>query len=119
MKLSDEQLSILRHMLGINVRDTPKPQEYRDYYCAEPGDAELHELARLGMVEMYATQGGYEWFRTTETGKSAARASQQARLLPKPKRVYRRWLAIRDADADLTFRDFLTDPAWDEVRRTA
>lgn len=119
MTLTDEQLRILRHMLGIDVNDTPSPQEYRDYYCANPGDANLHELASVGMVTMYSTHGGYEWFKTTDAGKSAARASQQAMLLPKPKRAYLRWLSISDVLPDLTFRDFLTRREFADVRKAA
>lgn len=119
MKLTDEQLRILRHMLGIDVDDATNPPEYRDYYCANPGDAELHAMVTLGLVRLYATRGGYEWFTTTDTGKSAARLSQRAMLLPKPKRVYRRWLSVSDALPDLTFRDFLTRSEFADIRKAA
>lgn len=119
MSLTSEQLSILRHMLGINVCDTPAPPEYRDYYCANPNDPDLHKLARLGLVRLYSTRDGYEWFATTDAGKAAARASQRAMLLPKPKRVYRRWLSVSDALPDLTFRDFITRDEFAEIRRAA
>lgn len=41
MNLNSEQLQILRHMLGIDVDDTPNPREYRDYYCASRDDPAL------------------------------------------------------------------------------
>lgn len=117
--MTDEQLRILRHMLGINVSDTPRPAEYRDYYCANPGKPALHELARMGMVVPYSTRDGYEWFKTTDSGKDKARASQRAMLLPKSKRVYLRWLSIRDVVPDLTFRDFITQREFEDVRKAA
>ena len=116
-KMTDEQLSVLRHMLGIDVNDTRDPPEYRDYYCANPGNALLHGMADLGLVELYRTDGGYEWFCTTDTGKAAARASQRAMLLPKSKRIYRRWLSVSDALPDLTFRDFLTRREFVDIRK--
>lgn len=119
MKLTDEQLRILRHMLGIDVNDTPDPPEYRDYYCANPGDPQMHELVGLGVVRLRATRDGYEWFETTHTGKAEARASQRAMLLPKSKRIYLRWLSISDVRPDLTFRDFLTRPDCADARRAA
>ncbi len=119
MELTKKQLGILRHMLGIDVNDTPNPNEYRNYYCANPGDEELHSLDDAGMVECYATRGGYEWWRTTEAGKVEARKSQRAILLPKPKRVYRKYLSISDLYVDLTFWQFLTGPEFSETRRSA
>lgn len=118
-KALPEQLRILRHMLGIDVKDQPNPPEYRDYYCACPGDPELHEMARLGLVELYAVRQGYEWFKTTGAGKAAARASQQSMLLPKRKRVYLRFLSASDCFPDLTFKRFLTDPFFAEARKAA
>lgn len=119
VKLADEQLRILRHMLGIDTRFDPRPVAYRDYYCANPGNPELHELQRLGMVRLYAERDGYEWFTTTDGGKAAARASQQAMLEPKSKRVYRKWLSVRDCFADLRFFEFLTDPMFADTRKAA
>jgi len=119
MKLSNEQLRILRHMLGIDVCDTPRPNEYRDYYCANPGDERLLDLQRLGMVEKYRVAAGYEWFTTTDAGKAAARASQQAMLLPKRRRIYLRWLSVKDACPDLTFRDYLVRPEFADDRKAA
>lgn len=90
MNLSNEHLKILRHMLGIDVDDTPNPREYRDYYCSNRDDPVLWEMANLGVVERYASDRYYDWYRTTDAGKDAARASQRAMLLPKPKRIYLR-----------------------------
>lgn len=117
--LTPQQEHILRHMLGIDDPSKANPTPYRDYFCANPGDQELHELARLGLVEMYSAHGGYEWFATTDAGKAAATASQRRMRYPKKKRVYIAWLRASDCCADLTFREFLTSPDFEEARRTA
>ena len=116
--MTDEQLRILRHMLGIDCRDKD-PKEYRDYYCANPNNPQLHELQRLGMVTMYSNHDRYEWFTTTKRGKIAARASQRAMVNPKKRRVYLKWLSAQDAFPDLTFREFLTSPDFKESRDNA
>lgn len=119
MELTSEQQRILRHMLGIDKRDEQNPKEYRDYYCANPGDESLHELQRLGMVRMYASRDGYEWFQTTDAGKAEARESQRKNLLPKHKRIYAAFLDVRDCDPDLTFGEFLVHPRFAETRSAA
>lgn len=113
--LTDEQLRILRHMLGVDDR-RKRPTPYRDYYCASPGDEALHELARLGYVRLYAEHDGYEWFCTTEQGKSAAVQSAISRYETKPKRRYSRFLDAKDVFPDLTFKQFLMDKRLTEIR---
>lgn len=75
MKLTDEQLQILRHMLGIDKPAVRVPDPYRDYYCAMRGDAGLAELEQLGAVRMYRQCEHYDWYTTTAAGRSAAIAS--------------------------------------------
>lgn len=116
--VTDEQLRILQHMLGIDNR-RKKPVPYRDYYCANPGDAALHELMRLGYVRIYAERDGYEWFCTTEQGKSAAVRSAASRFMTKSQRVYSRFLDVKDAFPDLTFKAFLTDLQFAQIREMA
>lgn len=119
MNLSDDHLKVLRHMLGIDVVDRRAPKEYRNYYCATPGDPLLLELLDAGMVIMYRKCDQYEWFTATEAGKVAARASQQAQLKPKAARVYSRFLSVKECLPDMTFRDFLTNPDFADARREA
>lgn len=114
-----EQEHVLMHMLGIDDPSKAQPQEYRDYYCANPGDPELHELARLGLVRLYRTDASYEWFTTTDAGKVAARAAHRRSIYPKKKRIYLRFLTASDAIPDLTFKQFLTLPEFAEARRNA
>lgn len=116
MELTEHHMQILRHMLGIDVTDVRSPKEYRDYFCACHGDADLAELAAAGMVKMYDKCSQYEWFTTTDAGKAAARASQRARLQTKSKRMYSRFLDISDCRPDLTFREFLTSPDYADTR---
>ena len=123
MNLTEEQLRILRHMLGI-TDPFKRPVPYRDYYCANPGDEVLHELARLGAVKMYrrtteAQGGDYEWFTCTPEGRAAAIADHRANRPSKSKRVYSAFLEVSDCFADLTFKQFLTDPEFAETRRRA
>jgi hypothetical protein len=121
INLSESQLDILRHMLGVNDLNGKSPAPYRNYYCACPGDRQLHELQRLGAVEMYqrttkGAGGDYEWFKCTDAGAAAA-----LRSCPKPltgaKKRYRAFLDARDAYDDLTFREFLTHDHFREHRR--
>lgn len=117
--MTEEQLDTLRHMLGINISDKRDPPEYRDYACANPGDATMHALHAAGMVRMYLVGNGYEWWTTTDAGKVAARASQRAMLKPKAARVYARFLEVSDVLPDLTFKAFLTLPEFADTRRAA
>lgn len=114
--VSEEHLRILRHMLGIDTPWIKNPNEYRDYYCANPGYGPLLELEKMGMVVKYSEGGGYHWFKTTDMGKEAARESQRRMLLPKPKRRYRKWLSVSDSVPGLTFEEFLTLPEYKEAR---
>lgn len=115
---TDEQLRILRHMLGVDDRRN-KVRPYRDYYCANPGDEALVELARIGAVSRYAERYGYHWYRTTDQGKAAGIASAEARVLTPAKRRYMDFLDAKDACPDLTFKAFLTGRSSHEPDRPA
>lgn len=119
--LTEDDLHVLRHMLGIDDPRKP-PEPYRDYYCANAGDEKLERLERLGMVAR--VQGPRAWlpyvvYATTEAGRAAAMESAERRLIPKRKRLYLRFLSVADCDPDLTFREFLTSDDYAEARRTA
>jgi len=115
--LAPSQLQTLRHMLGIDRPELDKPEPYRNYFCATPGDPEMRELARLGAVELYSEQGGYEWYRCTDAGRAAAMASHKDIRYSPSKRNYLRFLDLRDCCPDLTFREFLTDPVFRASQR--
>jgi hypothetical protein len=116
-----EQLRILRHMLGINTPERAEPKPYRNHYAANPGDAELAELERLGMVVRFEPRipAEYDFFQCTAAGREAALRSFKSIRLPKKRRVYLKFLDVSDCHPDLTFREFLTSPDYDECRRSA
>lgn len=113
------ELQTLRHMLGIDDPTVKIPKPYRDYYCAPRGDANLAEMAGRGLVVLYSQRDGYDWYQTTEAGRRAAIASHRAIRYGKGQRVYIRFLEARDAIPDLTFRDFLIDRRYREMRAEA
>lgn len=109
--LSADHLRTLRHMLGIDT-DTPR-KPYRDRYLAQPGCPKMGELEALGAVRRGRTPsfvGDLELWVTTEAGRAAAIGSHEdiCSIVPKKRRTYRRFLAVKDACPDLTFREFLT-----------
>jgi hypothetical protein len=120
-QISGDDLHVLRHMLGIDdervIRDP-----YRNHYCANEGDERLHSLAARGLVTLVrgpTPMMPYETFAATDEGRRIALESQKQRALPKRKRVYSRFLDVRDCCPDLTFREFLTSPDYAECRRSA
>ncbi len=119
MNLTDEQLRVLRHMLGIDKPYEREPKPYRDYYCANPGDEKLYEMERVGAVRMYAAHSGYEWFTCTDAGRAAALASHKTIRKSKGARLYRRFLELTDCWPEFTFKQFLTDPRLLDTRRQA
>lgn len=102
-----DQLDTLRHMLGLNDLNGRDPVPYRNYYCASHNDPQLHELRRLGKVELYRTDERYEWFTCTVEGQRDALASVSVRKVSRGRKRYRDFLNASDANPDLTFREFL------------
>lgn len=121
MDLNPNQLHTLRHMLGINTPDARVPNPYRDYACANPGDPEYIELERLGAVQRYEARcgGSYHWYRTTDAGRAAALLSHRTIRRTKSQRVYSKFLDVRDAWSDVTFKQFLTHPDFAQARKEA
>jgi hypothetical protein len=122
MELNASQLDTLRHMLGINDPSVGHPKPYRNYAAVNPGDPEFVALATVGAVERYRTAGkdsSYDFYRCTDAGRAAAMASHKTIRLPKSKRVYSKFLDVRDALGDISFKDFLTRPEYRESRETA
>lgn len=117
-ELTPEQLRVLRHMLGIDKPEQDHPKPYRDYYCANPGDPTLVELARAGAVRLYDTRGGYEWYTCTDAGRAAGIASHKPIRYSAAKRRYIRFLSLRECYPDLSFRQYLTDPRYREGARS-
>jgi hypothetical protein len=121
MNLSEEQLHTLRHMLGVNTPYDREPRPYRNYAAVNPGDPKYVELERLGAVENCGktTWSEYDYYRCTEAGKAAAIQSHRNIRYSKSKRRYWKFRDIMDCCPGLTFKEFLTNPEFKEVRRLA
>lgn len=122
MEYTAQQLDSLRHMLGINDPYLRVPKPYRNYAAVNPGDPHYVEMAELGLVECYRKAGGiyeYDFYSCTEAGIAAALKSHRTIRVSRSKRMYSRYLSVSDARADLTFKQFLTDPAFKEIRAGA
>ena len=120
--VSDEDLRVLRHMLGIDKPEHRDPEPYRNYYCADPGDLKLASMADRGLVALRRRPTSvypYDTYVATEEGIRLARQSARQRAYPKAKRVYLRYLHVSDCCPDLTFREFLTSAHFAESRRLA
>lgn len=122
MNLTEHQLSVLRHMLGINDPYVGRPEPYRNYAAVNPVDPEFAELERIGAVRIYRRASAgfeYDYYECTPAGRDAAIKSHKAIRMPKRKRIYSVFLDLRDCLPDLTFREFLTSPEFETVRRNA
>lgn len=116
----DEKTETLRHMLGITDVNAPLPTDfYRDYFCAGKGDAHLREMEADGLVRCYRRDSNYDWYTTTSAGKRAAIASFKLRQPSKASRRYHAFLRISEVAPELTFREYLTNPAYAMHRREA
>ena len=120
---SAHQVHTLRHMLGINTPYASQPRPYRNYAAVVPGDRDFLELEALGLV--YRESAADEWaadydlYRCTREGIELAIASHSDIRVRKSKRVYARFLDLRDAIPDLTFRVFLTEASFRDIRNAA
>lgn len=121
VKLTGQQLSTLRHMLGITDPAVLHPRSYRNYAAATPGDPEFLELERLGMVSRIDRPtkpfSEYEWYRCTDMGISEAFRSHCRIRYPRSERRYVAFLRLREALPDLTFKEFLIRPEFEKIRR--
>ncbi len=80
-----KQFDIVLHASGLK----DSKEQYRDYYCTEPDDADLLALVNAGLMEGPSTPkalGGMAYFYLTPTGIDTAwKLSGKKR--PKPKRT--------------------------------
>jgi hypothetical protein len=114
--MSERAIEILRHALGLDQSD----QSYRNYYAASEETSGLLEslVGRGWMVRGQDRGGGLFFYHCTsigiaiameQTAKPTRRAIRKARYL--------RFLNAKDAYPDLTFKEFLTKPFWEESRK--
>lgn len=74
--MTDRELSILRHAIGLRVDGTGRP--YRNHFVTGPGSTDYDcccELADRGLMRRHkgnAITGGDYWFSVTDQGKRLA-----------------------------------------------
>jgi hypothetical protein len=120
--ITEGQLQTLRHMLGVDRMDN-FCEPYRNHYAAcpdSPSDRRLRQMESLGLVEYCGDAWQYRYYRATEAGREAALESHRKAVaaIPKSKRVYRAWLSVSDV-LPVTFKEFLTDPEYKDIRKRA
>jgi hypothetical protein len=118
-ELNKKQLSTLRHMLGINDPTVKIPTPWRNYAAVSPDDKEFKELHSLGLVKFDGHHGSYDYYSCTELGRLFAVKSHKDIRYKKSRRVYIKYLSVADANPDLTFKEFLTDPEFAKYRHEA
>ena len=65
------------------------------------------------------TDEHHDWYCCTEMGKSVAMKSHKTIRYSKARRMYSKFLDIRECFEGLTFKDFLTHPRFADSRREA
>lgn len=108
--MTDRQLEILQHALGVNrYGQIPRGHDgyYRNYFCAGGRDeVDCLELVSLGFMETFE-QAMLPYYNctVTEAGKQAMRdASPKPPKLSRSQRRYREFLA---ADSGESFMEWL------------
>ncbi len=105
--MTDAQLHILRHALGID--DAGRGATYRNHFVTGVGSADhphCIELVDSGHMERHAGNeltGGDDLFTVTESGLQVARPLLPERMT----RSQRRYRAYLDADSGLHFGEWL------------
>ena len=122
-ELTPDHLRTLRHMLGINDGRRSKPVPYRNYYAANADDPTMLELQRVGAVWRRVKAGdiwgdNLDIWHATDPAVEAAIASFATIRVSRGRRMYHEYLRLSDVYADLTFRDFLTNPEFESIRRS-
>lgn len=122
IKLTDSQLDIIAHSLGVRYYDAklsnnPKnkilPDEfYRNYFSygnSESFSSEMQELKEMGLIIQFSKFGN-ECFRVTDKGISELRRLFKLEVTDKyvrPSKSRKKYLDYLDADCGLTFREYL------------
>lgn len=120
MKLNDEQLHWLRHMLGINDGSQKEAVPFRNHAAVGDGDLVFFaEMEALGVVEKMPVTipTDYVMYRVTEVGRRLAIDSFRKIRFSAGRRRYRAYLRV--ADHCGSFKEFLTSPVFAEIRRGA
>lgn len=110
MKLTNEELHILQHSLGVDKHG--QGRQYRNYYCVDPGCDGFNSCMKLVGEGLMRTRGpgseivgGMHTFHATPAGIDAvAFQSPAPPKLSRSKRRYRDWLR---SDCGLSFGEWL------------
>lgn len=113
--LSNQQLQILQHTLGLNEYGLyqGRTEGYRNYFCASEGNHDWDNLIVLVnagyMTKRDPCAVAEGWFSVTELGRAAVKKeSPKPPKLSKSKARYRRYLEMGDG-----FNSFIDFCRWD------
>jgi len=69
MKITEEELGHLQHMLGVGIHISKRNWGYRNYFCASPEqEKEFLNLMRNGFVQIGKRDNLYVYYHATELG---------------------------------------------------
>lgn len=116
--MRDELLQILQHSLGVDQYG--QGSMYRNHFCAGGKDVDkCRELVSMGfMIERNSSEltgGDVPFFVCAEGKQAVLDLSPKPPKVPKAKRRYRLY---RQSESDQTFFEWLTDPYWNEYRKS-
>lgn len=108
MKITEKQLHILRHSLGLDEKGHGR--EYRNYYCTgKSADcfADIKDLEKRGLMFFIHTinEGRNEYWGVTKEGRTAALKDV---AYPKLTRSQKRYKEFLHYDGGLTFKEFFS-----------
>ena len=120
--LTEDQVSMLMHMLGLSEQHFSDPDCYRNHAAVEAG-TETHEMFQSmeeqGIVKHTGSPDkvyDYHFYSATKESKTLALKLYQKNLGTRAERRYKRFLSLQDVHPELTFRAFLMDDYWREAR---
>lgn len=122
-EVSQLELEILLHSLGLNHEDVREP--YRNYFVAGDGHSDMPLLKSLcdkGLMRREDRTPGFleasdGLFLVTDAGRTYALANRpKPKTLSRARRRYSAFLDMKECYPDLTFREFLTEPYFEKDR---
>ena len=109
INLTDKQLHMLQHSLGVDQYG--EGRQYRNSYVTDADGADGQEcqlLVEAGLMETHGAlklAGGMHYYRVTSQGIDAV--ALQSPAPPKLTRGQKRYRKFLDADCDLSFGEWL------------
>jgi hypothetical protein len=106
MPLTDEQLHVLQHSLGVDKYG--QGEMYRDHFCAGGEDVPICEsLVALGYMRQHRTTEHMPYYNCTVTDAGKAVVLAESPKPPKLTRSQQRYRAFLEADCDMSFIEWL------------